>query len=164
MSTTLDPVNGGGGGGGALPFAHIRRVLPRATYPAQLASNADNYTNLNTVEEDAIGITLKGTFEITIPAGEYRIEAKIPLRYTLGSKALWYKEAGNVLAITGDSIWSDNGAVGNTVATLFGKFTSADEDFTLRLRCAGQGYPGYATISPSPIVEVYESIKLWKLA
>lgn len=157
----------GGISGISSPFIHIQDQKAAGTNGGIASAGILNQTRvLNTVLANTIiGASLNtSTNIITLPAGKYRIETKVPSYNTTNNKAFLYNVTDTAYTLNGLNAY---GSSAQEYAFIYGEFTiSSSKDFTIRHYInTVQGLStdfGVAT-NISGVLEVYSDVIIWKL-
>lgn len=124
---------------------------------------------LNTVVSNTITGASLASNVITLPAGEYYIEAHTTSLFSNSAKAVIYNVSDAVISLNGINAHARNvgdvfDALASTVLKVSGKITLATaKNISLQTRI-GTAYAQYNFAGSFGVNEVYSDIKIWKVA
>lgn len=121
---------GTGGGGGSLPLLAVRDVKSTASDGGASGANTWNWRTLNTVDTNEIADASLASNQISLPAGDYEIEARAPAYGTGRHRLRLYNQTAGTTLLNGQNNYASGG--GGSTAHLSGRFTLGATS-TLRL-------------------------------
>lgn len=145
---------------------HVREEQAANTAGGGFTSGAWQTRILNTTVTNEISGASLASNQITLPAGDYYIEAFAPAFRVNGHKVKLYNDSDSADIRLGSTEWSSAGAsYANTRSNVFGKFTlAAEKDLELQHRCeTTRGTDGFGLAANVGATEVYAEVRIWKL-
>ena len=137
---TVGPLGTGGGGGGTAQILHIAHTEAQGTAGGTHTGGVDTTRVLNTGIINTISGASLGTNQFTLPAGTYRIFAKVPFYQTNQSYAWLYNVTDSVITKMGTNEYASNTNAGGASSLIVGEFTiTGTKTFEIRSRSTSTG-------------------------
>jgi len=144
---------------------HVRDEKPSGTIGGASVAGSFVVRDLNSILTNEIAGASLSANRVTLPAGEYWIDAHAPGNLTGLHKILWRNItlAADVLVGTSEGNVADSGSA-QTTSRLRGRFaTSGVEVFELQHRTSLSAAAGLGRAAGFGVAEVYADVAIWKV-
>lgn len=160
------PMNSGGGGGafeGAL--LHVRDEKAAGSYGGSSSASTWHTRTLNTVLVNEISGAALASNQVTLPGGDYYVEACAPSLGGNGHTARLYNVTDGAVLLEGGNAYNDGSLTDSGQARVSGRFGLAGEKvielrhFTINAHATN----GLGQRMNAGLVEVFSDLKIWKV-
>lgn len=146
-------------------YFYARDEKPSGTIGGSNTANAWMTRDVNTVVHNSIAGAYLSANGVTLPAGRYYIEARMPVALTEKTRGALYNVTSSSYMIYSPSVWAQYDHYEQTPLTLNEEITLTEQS-TLELRMwasrsytNGCGFPS----GVSGVPEIYSELRIWKM-
>lgn len=148
-----------------LPYVNVQDRKTSGTAGGTFTSGADRTRDLNTEVEDTHAIASLASNQITLPAGTYRIHARVPARAVAQHVALLWNATASSEILRGTAMF-DGSTIGTvTHSVIAGRFVlTTSSALEIRHRCNTTSSTNGFGVASSFGTEIYTVVEIWKEA